>query len=173
MPPWANDPKIGSRFINARSETVHQKPVYRQSFRHRRCLVAADGWFEWRRERDTKQPYFIRAARRAPVTFAALWDRWEDDAESIESFTILTTSAAPALTAIHHRQPSIIEAGDVAEWLEPHTPPERLLDMVRRPYDGPYANWPVSRRVNNARNDDPHLLTRRTDQDIQTTLIDD
>ena len=158
VPRWAKDVKIGSRLINARAETVHERPAFRQAFRRRRCLVPADGWLEWRREGTAKQPYFIGAASRTPVSFAALWDRWEGDEEPIESFTILTTAASPALADLHHRQPAIIEPGDVGEWLEPGTPPERLLDMACRAYEGPYGLWPVSPRVNSARNDAPDLL---------------
>ena len=158
VPRWAKDVRIGSRLINARSETVHQRPAFRHAFRRQRCLVPADGWFEWRPEGNLKQPYFISAASRTPVSFAALWDRWDGDGELIESFTILTTAASPAVAAVHHRQPVIIEPGNVDEWLEPDTPPERLLDMARRAYEGPYSHWPVSTRVNSARNDDPDLL---------------
>ena len=77
VPAWAKDPKMGSRLINARSETVHEKPAFRAAFRRRRCLIPADGWLEWRNDGSAKQPYFITAASREPVSFAGLWERWE------------------------------------------------------------------------------------------------
>lgn len=160
VPAWAKDAKMGSRLINARSETVHEKPAFRAAFRRRRCLVPADGWLEWRNDGSARQPYFITAASREPVSFAALWERWERDGEPIESFTILTTGASAAIVDIHHRQPAIIEAGDFDEWLAPGTPTERLLALARCAYEGPFDRWAVSRRVNNARIDDPGLLLR-------------
>ena len=157
VPRWAKDPKMGSRLINSRAETVHEKLAFRAAFRRRRCLVPADGWLEWRKEGSGKQPYFITADSDEPLSFAGLWERWDNDGEAIESFTILTT-AAPALADLHHRQPAIIEADDFGEWLEPSTPSERLLALARRAYEGPFDRWAVSRRVNSARNDDPDLL---------------
>ena len=158
IPGWAKDPRIGSRLINARAETVHEKPAFRAAFRRRRCLVPANGWLEWRKEEGAKQPYFITSASREALSFAALWDQWEADAEPIESFTILTTVASSALADIHHRQPTIIGSDDFEDWLEPSTPPDRLLEMARCAHEGPFDRWPVSRRMNDARNDLPDLL---------------
>ena len=104
IPGWAKDPSIGNRLINARAETVHEKLAFRAAFRRRRCLVPVEGWLEWRKEGCAKQPYFITAESRELVSFGGLWERWEGDEEPIESFTILTTAASPALTDIHHRQ---------------------------------------------------------------------
>lgn len=158
IPPWAEDVKIGARMINARAQTVHQRRAFRAAFKRRRCLIPADGWFEWREEEGGKQPYFIAAAGGEPVSFAGLWERWERGTEPIESFTILTTDAAPGLIAIHDRQPSILEAGDFDEWLAPDTPQDRLLELARRPHEGPFAHWRVSRRVNSSRNEGPDLV---------------
>ena len=158
VPNWAEDARIGSRLINARSETAHEKPAFRAAFKRRRCLVPVDGWFEWRKEAGGKQPWFIIAADRAPVSFAGLWERWEKDDEPLETFTILTTAASPGLAAIHRRQPSIVEAHDFEEWLDPGTGTERLLALARPAYEGPFDCWPVSKRVNYPRNDDPDLL---------------
>ena len=148
--------KIGARLINARAETVHEKLVFRAAFRRRRCLVPAAGWLEWREEETGKQPWFIAAAGGAPLSFAALWERWEKGGEPIETFTILTTlttAASPGLLAIHHRQPTIIEPDNFDEWLAPDTSAERLL--ARRSHEGPFEHWPISRRVNNPRNEGP------------------
>ena len=158
IPAWAPNVKMGARLINARAETVHQKPAFGAAFKRRRCLIPADGWFEWREEEGGKQPWYITGASRTPVSFAALWERWEKGPEPIETFTVLTTVAAPALDDIHHRQPSILEPDDFREWLAPDTPQDRLLALARRPHEGPYTHWRVSRRANNARNDDPDLL---------------
>ena len=158
IPAWAPDVKIGARMINARAETVHEKPAYRVAFKRRRCLIPANGWFEWREEETGKQPWFITRADRQPLTFGGLWERWEKGVEPIETFTILTTAASPALAGIHHRQPAILDAEDFDAWLTPGTPQDRLLGLARRSHEGPFEHWPVSRRVNNARNDDPDLL---------------
>ena len=158
VPAWARDPKMGSRLINARAETVHEKPAFRAAFKRRRCLIPADGWLEWREEETGKQPWFIARASGEPVSFAGLWERWEKGDEPMETFTILTTAASPALEDIHHRQPAILEAEDFDAWLAPGAPQDRLLALARRSHEGPFERWPVSRRVNNARNDDPDLL---------------
>ena len=160
VPRWAKDLKMGSRLINARAETVHEKPAFRAAFQRRRYLVPANGWMEWRNEGSRKQPYVITAHSDEPLSFAGLWERWDNDGEAIESFTILTTVASLALADLHHRQAAIIEADDFGEWLEPGTAPERLLALAQRAYQGPFDRWAVSRRVNNARNNDPDVLLR-------------
>ena len=148
---------MGSRLINARAETVHEKPAFRAAFKRRRCLIPVNGWFEWREEETGKQPWFISPADGATLSFAGLWERWEKGDEPIETFTILTTAAAPGLTAIHHRQPAILEAGDCNTWLALDTPQDRLLALARRSHEGPFERWPVSRRVNSPRNEGPDL----------------
>ena len=158
VPVWAKGPGIGSRFINARAETVHEKPAFRAAFRRQRCLVPANGWFEWRTEREGKQPYFIAASSAEPVSFGALWETWTADGVTVESFAILTTEATPALADLHHRQPVVIRTGDFDEWLDPKTETQRLLAMARNPHPGPFDWWRVSRRVNSPRNDAPELL---------------
>ena len=158
VPSWAPDPGIGSRLINARAETVHERRAFRAAFKRRRCLIPADGWFEWRTEAGGTQPWFITASDRAPVSFAGLWERWEGHDEPIETFTIVTTAAAPGLVDIHHRQPSIIEADDFEEWLDPGTGTERLLVLARRAYDGSFDHWRVAQRVNSPRNEGADLV---------------
>ena len=158
VPGWAKDLKMSSRLINARAETVHEKPAFRSAFRRRRCLVPADGWLEWRKEAHGKQPYFVAAASEEPMSFAGLWERWERGEEAVESFTILTTAASTGLADLHHRQPSIVAPGDFEEWLEPSTGLERVVELARRPNEGPFERRRVSVRVNNPRNDGPELL---------------
>ena len=158
VPRWAKESKIGARMINARSETVHEKPAFRSAFRRRRCVIPVNGWFEWRREGGARQPYRIRPGDAEVFSLAGLWERWEKGEEPLETFTILTTAASPALADIHHRQPVIVEDGAVDEWLDPVCPAGRLVEIVRGPYEGPFDRWPVSRAVNDARNDSPELV---------------
>ena len=164
VPSWAKSARIGARLINARAETVHEKPAFRAAFRRRRCLVPAAGWLEWRQEGSTKQPWFITRADREPISFAGLWERWANDSESMESFTVITTVASPALADIHHLQPSVIEPEDFDEWLSPDTSTARLLTLARDAAQVPFDRWPVSRRVNNARNNTPDLLLPLNEQ---------
>ncbi len=158
VPYWAKDLRTSSRLINARSETVHQKPSFRAAFRSRRCLVPADGWFEWKRAGGVKQPYHLGLPNLSPLSFAALWERWQKGGEILDSFTIITTRASAGLAHIHHRQPAIIDPSQFDDWLDPASPMPRLLDMARRSHAGPFRQRPVSSRVNSVRNDDPDLL---------------
>ncbi len=155
IPSWSRDGTGGQ--INARSETAAEKPSFREAYRHRRCLVPADGFYEWQKIAGGKQPYWISRADGAPFVFAGLWESWSDGhAADIVSFTILTTEASEALRPIHHRMPVILGAGDFDNWLDPgETPspalfaPEQAAQMQARP---------VSRRVNSPRNDDAACL---------------
>ena len=158
VPSWAKGLKMGARLINARAETVHEKPSFRAAFRKRRCVVPADGWFEWRRTDSGKQPYFLAAADGAPLSFAGLWERWTGAGEVVESLTIVTTAASAALRAIHDRQPAVLSAEGVAAWLDPATDAKRLLDIARIPLEGPYEIRPVSTAVNNVHNDKAEIL---------------
>ncbi len=162
VPSWAKDIGMGARLINARAETVHGKPAYRDAFRSRRCLVPANGWFEWQRTGRGKQPYFLALADGSPLSFAALWERRHGDGESIDSFAIVTTAALPALADIHHRQPAIIAPDRFAAWLDPASPAPLLLDLARKPHAGPYARRAVGAGVNNVRNDGPDILAPLT-----------
>ena len=158
IPFWAKDTKIGARLINARAETVDSKPAFRSAFKARRCLVPADGWFEWVREGGGKSPRFLSMADGTKASFAALWERWGNAGDAIESFTIITTEAAPELAHVHARQPAIVDPGRFDDWLDPHAPKDALLDIVRPAHPGPYAVRPVSHLVNNVRNDGPEVL---------------
>ena len=162
VPSWARDISMGSRLINARAETVHTKPSFGAAFRSRRCLVPANGWFEWQRTGRGKQPYYLSLADGSPLSFAALWERWEKGGDVLESFTIITTTAAPQLADIHNRQPAIIDPDQYDEWLDPTSALPRLLKLVRRPHEGPYETRPVSTRVNSVRNDDADILAPRS-----------
>ena len=158
VPGWAKDLKLGAKMINARSETVHEKPAFRSAFRRRRCVVPVNGWFEWRREGGEKQPYWLRPENSEVFSLAGLWERWEKGEEPVETFTVLTTAASTALADIHHRQPVIVEGAALDEWLDPGTAPERLRALAGAANEGPYERRAVSMRVNSARNDDADLL---------------
>ena len=160
VPGWAKDRTIASRLINARSESVAEKPSFRRAFAARRCLLPADGFYEWRKEGAAKQPYRITLDDEQVFAFAGLWERWRDAErdEELETCTILTTDAHPSIAEIHPRMPVILPRGDYAAWLDRNSPRDALLEML-----GPYGEKPlkaarVSLRVNKVANDDPSLL---------------
>jgi len=161
VPFWAKDSSIGNRMINARAETVAEKPSYRAAFRHRRCIVLADGFYEWRREGDVKTPHFISLASGEPFALAGLWENWNDkeSGESLQTTTLITTAANDFMTPLHHRMPVILEATTADEWLAGST---TLLDDVPA-ITPPLQAWPVDRRVNNARNEGEELVSAAGD----------
>ena len=159
VPSWAPNVGMGARLINARAETVRGKPAYAAAFRSRRCLIPANGWFEWQRTGRGKQPYFLALADGSPLSFAALWERRDGDGEAIESFAVITTAASPALADIHHRQPAIVAPERFDDWLDPASPAPLLLDLARKPLAVPYVRRAVSARVNSVRNDGPDILS--------------
>ena len=129
IPSWAKDATIGNKMINARSETVTRKPAFRDAFRRRRCLIAADGFYEWARTGKRSQPYYFQLASRQPFGLAGLWERWRGpDGEDIESCTILTTGANALMAPIHQRMPVILAPDAYEEWLQ--TPAERAKELV-------------------------------------------
>ena len=165
VPFWAKDPAIGNKLINARSESAASKPAFRDSFRKRRCLVVADGFFEWRPEPGGKQPYWIHRPDGRPFAFAGLWSRWDRDLAAgevpIETFTILTRDALPEVAEIHDRMPVILAREDHDAWLDPTLDDvDRLVPLLRRPVGTGLELRPVSRRVNSPANDVPEVLER-------------
>ncbi len=149
VPSWADDLKISTRMINARSETVAEKPAFRSALRNRRCLIPADGFYEWKTEGKKKTPYWFRRSDDQPFAFAGLWDRWSKHGAPIESCTILTTSANEVVAPLHNRMPVILSPSDYDIWLDPDaTDPSRLSylfepfpanEMVATPLDMPLA----------------------------------
>ena len=156
VPFWAKDPSIGNRMINARAETVAEKPAYRAAFRHRRCVVLADGFYEWRRQGDAKTPYFISLASGEPFALAGLWENWTDkeSGESLQTTTVITTEANAFMRVLHHRMPVVLEPCSADEWLGGSVQP---LEQAADRTPGLKA-WPVDRRVNNARNEGEALI---------------
>ena len=161
IPSWAKDPKIGSRMINARAETVAEKPSFRSAFRKRRCLVPADGFYEWAAAgAGPKQPYHVARVDRAVLAFAGLWEHWAGaDGDVIESCTLITTDANAAMKAIHARMPVILDPDDYGLWLDPAIDDVVRLGGLLRPLpDDALAMHPVSRRVNRPEFDDPSCI---------------
>ena len=159
IPFWAKDPKIGSRMINARAETAAEKPSFRAAFKYRRCIVPADGFYEWKKEGGGKQPYLIGMETGAVFGIAGLWEHWEQDGSVIESCTLLTTEANDWMESLHHRMPVILEPQDYDEWLDPAVQKSGPLLHLMRPFSGETMRaFPVSKGVNNPRNDGPNCV---------------
>ena len=167
VPSWAKDPSIGSRLINARVETVADKPAFRKAFAKRRCLLPADGYFEWYgEERGKKQPFFIRPADGGVLAMAGLYEFWrdpakdEDDPEAwLTTCTVITTSAPDDLGRIHDRMPMLVERARYAEWLDPSvTDLDGLRSLLVPAAPGRLTTYPVSKDVSNVRNNGAHLV---------------
>lgn len=154
IPSWARDQSIGARLTNARSETVLTKPSFRDSFRRRRCLIPADGFYEWTASKNRKQPYYIRLASHQPFGIAGLWDSWESDGERIETCTILTCDANEAMKHLHPRMPVVIQPERYDAWLDPATPVSELSQDLFPFSTETTVISPVSDYVNNVRHDD-------------------
>lgn len=155
IPFWADDPKIGYRTLNARSETAHKSPAFRAAFRGRRCLIPANGFYEWDKRHATKQPYFIYRTDEKPLALAGLWEHWEDKEgkEVIESCTILTTEASEPVAGLHDRMPVILEKEDFDLWLDPDEGRiEQLRALLHPAATGVLSMYPVSEYVNKAAN---------------------
>jgi putative SOS response-associated peptidase YedK len=161
VPSWASVKSIGARMINARAETLGEKPSFRSAYRRRRCLVPADGWYEWQRSGAVKQPCFITFANREPFGMAGLWESWRDPAsgEPLESCCIITTDAAPELAHVHDRMPVILPSACFDQWLDPGQDAAGALEALLVPWThGGFEVRPVSRRVNDARNQGADLV---------------
>ena len=177
IPSWARDQSIGARLTNARSETVLTKPSFRDSFRRRRCLIPADGFYEWTASKNRKQPYYIRLASHQPFGIAGLWDSWESDGERIETCTILTCDANEAMKHLHPRMPVVIQPERYDAWLDPATPMSELSQDLFPFSTKTTVISPVSDYVNNVRHDDvrcqrehpePDQVCARRNREIRT-----
>jgi putative SOS response-associated peptidase YedK len=160
IPSWADDPATG--LINARSESAAEKSAFREAFRRRRCLVPADGFYEWKKTDSTKEPYYICLADGRPFAFAGLWESWLDRVgKPIESCAILTTNANEVVRPLHDRMPVILDERDYGSWLDPHQDKPEALQTLMRPYSGSdLIAYQVSRLVNSPKNDTPACLER-------------
>ena len=162
IPFWAKDPKIGARMINARSETIAEKPAFRNALKKRRCLVLADGYYEWQKTPVGKRPYRIILKSGEPFAMAGLWETWKDpQGNVVPSCTIITTSANDFLAPIHNRMPVILARELEELWLEPSVEDPATLTGILAPYpDEGMDTYEVSTMVNYARNNGPEVIAR-------------
>ena len=159
IPPWADDPQIGSRMINARSETAPEKPSFRRAFRERRCLIPADGFYEWQRTNGAKQPFYIHMEDGRPFAFAGLWESWGRGGEGeIRTCTILTTAANAVVGEIHERMPVIVAPDAYDVWLDPSSERDELTGLLAPYPEDEMEAYPVSRFVNSPSNNDPRCV---------------
>ena len=161
IPSWARERSIGNRMINARAETLAERPAYRRALRERRCLVLADGWYEWQHTASGKQPWFIRAGDGQPLGLAGLWDSWRDPAsgETTESCSIVTIDAPGRLADIHGRMPAVLAAEGFAAWLDSSQRDGGALSaLLRAPDAARFSAHPVGRQVNDPRHEGPELV---------------
>ena len=159
IPPWADDPQVGSRMINARAETAPEKPSFRRAFRERRCLIPADGFYEWKRMNGGKQPYYIHMKEGRPFAFAGLWESWKDDGgPEIRSCTILTTKPNALAGEIHDRMPVILPTGSYDVWLDHESEKDELYGLLAPYPEDEMEAYPVSRFVNSPSNNDPRCI---------------
>lgn len=157
IPHWFKTPTTKYSTINAKVETVDTKPFYRDAYQHRRCLVPADGYFEWRKTDHGKQPYYIHQDG-ASFAFAGLWEYWAgEQADPFHSYTIITGPAADAIKDIHPRMPLILPSSAWKTWLNPETTTDQLADILNAP-ESDLRSYPISTRVNNPRHDSPDIL---------------
>jgi putative SOS response-associated peptidase YedK len=159
IPPWADDPGIGSRMINARSETASGKPSFRRAFRERRCLIPADGFYEWQRTNGAKQPYYIHMEDGRPFAFAGLWESWSKGGEGeVRTCTILTTGANALVGEVHDRMPVILAHDAYDVWLDPASERDELTGLLAPYPEDEMEAYPVSRFVNSPSNNDPRCI---------------
>lgn len=158
IPPWAKDAKIGARMINARGETAATKPSFRSALKNRRCLVPADGFYEWVQGGGTKVPHYIHFTDGRPFAFAGLWERWRE----LDTFTIITTRPNELVAPLHDRMPVILAPDNFAEWIEPVELPPHRLEALLSPFPAEEMEaYPVSTHVNKAAHDDPECVVRK------------
>lgn len=160
IPSWAKDPKIGYQCINAKAETVAEKPSFRSAFKKRRCLIVATGFYEWRADGRTKQPMWIGLKNKRPFAFAGLWEHWTPaEGTLLETCTIITTEPNDFMRPIHNRMPVILPPVSYGQWLDPNFQQIERLNALLRPYPSEeLTSFPVSTLVNNPRHDVPQVL---------------
>ncbi len=160
IPSWSKDPRIGARLINARSETVAEKPAFRTAFQRRRCLVPADGFYEWTKQGTTKAPYYISGREKVPFAIAGLWESWTGGpGEAIQSCTLVTTEANSFIRKLHPRMPVILKRSDYANWLDPENhDTEALRSLLQPALRASLTAHAVSTHVNSPKNDDAECI---------------
>jgi len=159
IPSWAKDKKFSYHTFNAMAETVAQKPAYRSAFRRQRCVVPANGFYEWQTENGKKQPFYIHAPRDdEPLLLAGLWEHWEHEGEIIDSCCVITTNANNAMRALHDRMPALLEPADVEPWLDPRNQDPVQLQLFLRPSTQPLELTRVSPQMNSPKFDGPACI---------------
>lgn len=160
IPAWVKDPKTVSLMFNARGETAAEKPAYKNAMKRRRCLVPADGFFEWKRESEGKRPYWVHPRAGGPIAFAGLWEAWMGpNGEELETAAIITTAANDTLRPLHDRMPVVVPPDAFDMWLDPNADPQMAASLIAPAPNNFFAAYEVSGAVNRAANDDPSLLT--------------
>ena len=156
IPSWAKDKKMAQ--INARADTAAEKPMFRSAFKKRRCLILADGYYEWKTNGKQKQPFFFRLKDEAPFIFAGLWETWQDEEGSIETCAILTTDANNLTKEVHNRMPVILTGDDALAWIEPGDDKEKLKGILQPFSPDNMTYYPVDSIVGNVRNNSPDCI---------------
>ncbi|HEY1720876.1 MAG TPA: SOS response-associated peptidase [Magnetospirillaceae bacterium] len=172
IPHWAKDASIATKLINARAETLADKPSFRDAYRHRRCVIPADGFYEWTRD-DRHAPFAVAKKDRTPIGFGGLWEEWSDptSGERIKTCTIITTEANPTCASIHDRMPVIIALDDIARWLGEEPASNAMIAAMLRPYPANDLEvFAVDKRVGNVRNDNPSLFQPKAVSEAETSL---
>jgi len=161
VPHFVSDYKIGNRLINARAETVSEKPFFRSAFKSHRCLVLADGFFEWDKNSKPAVPYYLRLKSGEPFAFAGICDHWGSPGQNgLSTFTIITTEPNSLVRKIHNRMPVILPESAENKWLDPKADPKAELGLLKALPASLMESWPVSRLVNNPRNNNPEVVLR-------------
>ena len=161
VPHWSKDPKIGYKMINARSEGIEEKPSFKTPLKRKRCIVMADGFYEWHKpDKKTKTPYYFRLKSAEPFAMAGLWDLWDKGDQILKTFTIITTSPNELMEPIHNRMPVILNECDEARWLDPEiTNPHDVLPLLKPYPSKEMESFKVSTIVNSPKNDIPECIT--------------
>jgi putative SOS response-associated peptidase YedK len=172
IPSWAKDPSGAAKMINARSETAHTLPAFRDAFRSRRCLIPADGFYEWQRQGSAKQPFCFEVGDGELFAFAGLWERWRDPSgQWINSCSILTTTPNAVTSPVHDRMPVILPRDAYDLWLDPGMTNVNAIFDLLRPYSEPMRCFPVSTRVNQVQNDDAECARPVPVAEVQNSLF--
>ena len=173
IPFWSKDPKIGVKMINARSETITEKPAYREPLKKHRCLIPIDGFYEWQKRKDGKQPYFIRMNDKKPFALGGIWDKWTSpQGKIVESCSILTTTPNDIVKSIHNRMPVIIDPKDFDLWLDPTIKEPEEIKHLFTPYKASAMEaYPITNFVNSPKNQGEKCITELIEKTKQTTLF--
>ncbi|MCH7903719.1 MAG: SOS response-associated peptidase [Armatimonadetes bacterium] len=173
VPSWAKDPAMGNKMINARAETLSEKPTFRAAFKARRCLVPCNGFFEWTGKKGSKQPHYVHMRSGDPFALAGLWEYWEGVNGALETFTIITTTANELVSKLHNRMPVIIERRHYDEWLGSFTKNTDRLQRLLAPFSSEQMrSYPVSSAMNSLRLSGPECIARVSVQETLTGLAD-